>query len=305
MRNLRTLSTFAAAGILSLGAVSIAGAAGSHGAQRPNQGQHRGLGKGNAAHNGTHHSHGVRHGADGINGLDEPHQVQAVSGDTTLDLTWMAPVSSTVITGYQVDLSIDGGTTWTVAADLLQGTSTQLTGLTNDVPVLVKVAADSAAGIGEFSGPLSATPSATPPAPTAPGAVEHARGQVSADGATVMVTWSAPEGGSVVTDYVVEASTDGGTTWSPTTDPGTATSLTLPYVSGEMFRVAAVNAVGTGVTASVTLEVSFGHGTGTDDESSEAQEQQDAQGFDSQSGIAGSGHGVHGDWSGAGSHQDR
>jgi ELWxxDGT repeat protein len=91
------------------------------------------------------------------------------------------------------------------------------------------------------------------PAAVAPGA-PIGLSAVAGDG-QASLSWSAPAstGGSAITDYVVEYSADGGENWSaldddvaPTTSV-TVTSLTngVSYV----FRVAAVNAVGTGQAA--------------------------------------------------------
>jgi ELWxxDGT repeat protein len=99
------------------------------------------------------------------------------------------------------------------------------------------------------------------PAAVAPGA-PTGLAAVAGDG-QAWLSWTAPAstGGSAITDYVVEYSVDGGDNWSPLDDgvapttSATVTSLTngVSYV----FRVTAVNAVGTGpaaVSPSVTPE---------------------------------------------------
>jgi hypothetical protein len=68
----------------------------------------------------------------------------------------------------------------------------------------------------------------------------------------VEVTWTAPDsdGGSAITGYAVEWSTDGGSTWNPASMcSGTATSCTVTGLTdgtGYVFRVSATNANGTG-----------------------------------------------------------
>ncbi|MEI6624080.1 MAG: fibronectin type III domain-containing protein, partial [Actinomycetes bacterium] len=84
-------------------------------------------------------------------------------------------------------------------------------------------------------------PVTVPVAPAAPTGV--------AGNNQVALTWTAPgTGGSAITDYVVQYSTNG-TTWSTFTHPvSTTTSATvtgLTNTTGYVFKVAAVNAVGT------------------------------------------------------------
>lgn len=89
-----------------------------------------------------------------------------------------------------------------------------------------------------YSGPL---------APTAPSALTAMAGSLSAQ-----LSWTAPtaNGGSPITGYAVETSTDGGNTWSaPAMTGSTGTSYTVSGLNGGhsyVFRVAAVNAAGTG-----------------------------------------------------------
>ena len=104
----------------------------------------------------------------------------------------------------------------------------------------------------ETAVPPSTSPPTSPPAATAtaPGAPDAPIGAPGAG--EVGLTWSAPfaDGGSPITDYTVQASSDGGATWVTIAHPvsaatnGRITGLTngVAYV----FRVAAVNAVGTG-----------------------------------------------------------
>jgi uncharacterized delta-60 repeat protein len=87
-------------------------------------------------------------------------------------------------------------------------------------------------------------------AASAPGAPSGVTG-VAGDG-QVFVSWVAPasSGGAVITDYVVEYSSDGGSSWSTFVDgTSTSTSATVGGLSNGVsyvFRVSAVNAAGTG-----------------------------------------------------------
>jgi len=90
-----------------------------------------------------------------------------------------------------------------------------------------------------------------------PGAPTSVQGAVVGGG--VVVTWVAPvsDGGSAVTDYVVEYSSDGGVTWSVFAD-GVSTSTAAVVLSdgvGYVFRVSAVNSAGTGPVSVVSAMV--------------------------------------------------
>ena len=83
---------------------------------------------------------------------------------------------------------------------------------------------------------------------------------VSGDG-QVALTWSVPasDGGAVVTDYVVEHSSDSGSSWSVFAD-GTSTSTSAVVTgllngTGYVFRVSAVNSAGTGPVSVVSVIV--------------------------------------------------
>jgi hypothetical protein len=80
------------------------------------------------------------------------------------------------------------------------------------------------------------------------------------------VSWTAPaeNGGYAVSDYAVQYSSNGGTTWATFSD-GTSTATTatvtgLTNGTAYVFRVAAINAVGTGPYSSATSSVTPGTG---------------------------------------------
>ncbi|NBV51055.1 BspA family leucine-rich repeat surface protein, partial [bacterium] len=84
----------------------------------------------------------------------------------------------------------------------------------------------------------------------APGAPTSVAG--TAENTQVALTWTAPSdtGGAAITDYVIQYSSNGGTDWSTFSD-GTSTSTSatvtgLANGTAYVFRVAAVNAAGTG-----------------------------------------------------------
>lgn len=84
-----------------------------------------------------------------------------------------------------------------------------------------------------------------PATPTVPGAPSGTAGDEE-----VSLTWTAPTGGSTVTDYEVQYSSDAGSTWTTFSDGvSTATSATITGLTngtGYIFRVRAINALGEG-----------------------------------------------------------
>ena len=79
----------------------------------------------------------------------------------------------------------------------------------------------------------------------------------------VRLTWTAPanNGGSLITDYVIQYSADGGITWSTYSHiASTSTTVTIPFLTPTTytFRVAAVNAIGTGAySATATGQIRY------------------------------------------------
>jgi hypothetical protein len=168
-------------------------------------------------------------------------------------LSWTAPVSDggAALTDYTVEYSSDSGTTWTTFTDGTSTTaSTTVTGLSNGTTYTFRVSAVTAAGTGAVSDSASATTLSEPDPPTSLSATAGIE--------QVALTWTAPSsnGGSAITDYTIEYSSDSGTTWTTFADgTSTATSATVTGLSTGTtytFKVAAVNAAGTG-TPSATV----------------------------------------------------
>jgi hypothetical protein len=92
--------------------------------------------------------------------------------------------------------------------------------------------------------------------PGAPTSVAGAAGDTQ-----VTLTWSAPanNGGSAITDYVIQSSSDNGSNWVTFNDgTSTATSATVTGLvnwTSYIFRVAAVNSSGTGTTSSNSASI--------------------------------------------------
>ena len=120
-------------------------------------------------------------------------------------------------------------------------------GLTNGTTYQFRVAAVNAVGAGPASARCRRRRVGCPAAPAAlTAAVAPAAGVGSGE---VQLTWTAPtsNGGSAITDYLIERSTDG-VTWT-TVDDGVSTATTFTVGRADQrhavqFRVAAVNALG-------------------------------------------------------------
>jgi titin len=174
-----------------------------------------------------------------------PSGLSATPGNGSAALTWTAPSLSggADVTGYSVQLSTNGGTNWTFAASF-DTTSGTVSGLTNGQAYVFRVAATNPYGIGNYS---SASTSVTPAGPpSSPLSFVATPGN-----AQVVLTWLAPSsnGGSAVTDYVVQYSSNAGTTWTTFADgtSGTTGAVITGLTNGQpyVFRVAAVNLYGT------------------------------------------------------------
>ncbi len=176
-------------------------------------------------------------------------KLAAVARNTSVSVTWKAPSSTggSALTDYVIEYSSNGGTTWSSASDgVSTDTSYTITGLVNATGYKVRVSAQNVAG----SGAAVTTAKAVKPylsLPTAPQSVKATPRNLS-----VVVTWKAPkgDGGSVITDNLVEWTVDG-VTWS-SANAGTALTYTIPGL---------VNGTGYKVRVSATNTVFFGYGT--------------------------------------------
>ena len=176
----------------------------------------------------------------------------------SVDLTWTAPDDGgSPITDYIIEYKLSADTSYTTFDD---GTSTDVfatvTGLTNDESYDFKVSAVNAIGTGSPE-LISSTPIAIPDAPTS---------LIATSGdSEVLLSWTAPDdGGSPITDYIIEYKLSADTSYT-TFDDGTSTDVfaTVTGLTNDEsydFKVSAVNAIGTGLAsdiASATSTVPF------------------------------------------------
>jgi hypothetical protein len=183
-----------------------------------------------------------------------PLSVVGTGGNAKVALTWQAPASTggSPITGYGVDYSSNGGTTWTTAiapSAALTARSYTVTGLTNGTPYVFRVVAANAVG----AGPFSATSAAYTPAFTAPSAPTIV--SVTPGVGQVTVSWTPPadNGGAPIIRYALRLTPNNGATWplyaypTVTVPPGTAYTWTgLTPGTTYKFQVIAQNSVGYG-----------------------------------------------------------
>ena len=178
------------------------------------------------------------------------------SGTTAINLSWSAPASTggSAITGYKIEVSSDGGSSW---SDLVANTSNANTtyahtGLTAGTTRHYRVSAINANGAGVPSNVANATTGATAPgAPT--GLTATASGTTA-----INLSWSAPgsTGGSAITGYRIEVSSNGGSSWTNLVANTSNTTTTYAHTgltagATRHYRVSAINTNGTGTASNV------------------------------------------------------
>ena len=169
----------------------------------------------------------------------------ATAGAGSATVTWTAPASNggQPVTGYVVT-PYKAGVAQTAQTFNNTATTETATGLANNTAYTFTVAAINSVGTGAASAQSnSVTTATTPGAPTIGTATKLTN-------STVSVSWTAPasNGGSAVTGYVVTPYI-GGTAQTAQTFNTTATTDTVTGLSNfstYTFKVAAINAVGTG-----------------------------------------------------------
>ena len=186
-----------------------------------------------------------------------------------INLSWSAPSNNggSAITGYKIERSPDGST-WNIIVANTGSTLTTYsdTGLTPSTAYTYRVSAINVIGTSSPSNTASATTSGTTAtAPQPPTGLIATATSSSA----INLSWSAPSnnGGSAITGYKIERSTDGGTTWSTDVANTSSTSTTfsdtgLSSSTTYTYRVSAINSVGTsspsGIASATTSDTTTG-----------------------------------------------
>ena len=184
---------------------------------------------------------------------DAPSQLTATAaGRTIINLSWTAPSDNggTTITGYQIEVSNPGSTNWSELA-MTTGTTYAHTNLAPETTQMYRVRAINSVGNSDASNTASATTDAlaTPDAPT--GLTITASGP-----STLVLSWTAPldDGGSAITGYRIDRSSDGQSDWTvlvASTPSTTYTVTNLTPGAPVYFRVIALNAMGQGTPSEV------------------------------------------------------
>ena len=191
-----------------------------------------------------------------------PGAPTAVSGSaasaTSVSLSWTAPSSNggASITDYTIQYSSNSGSTWSTWTHTAStSTSQTVTGLSQGTSYIFRVAAVNSVGTGSYSSNSSSvTTWDVPGAPTAVSGSSTVNNQVA-------LSWTAPasNGGTSITDYVIQYSSNSGSTWTTFADgTSTSTSATVTGLTSNtsyIFKVAAVNSVGTGSYSSNSASV--------------------------------------------------
>ena len=201
-------------------------------------------------------------------GVPAAHLVTATSGSTTsLDVTWTAPTNTgPAITSYDLQYREGTSGSFTAGPQNVTGTSAAIASLMASTSHQVQVRATNAEGDGAWSFPgTGRTGASVPGAPTSLSATASGSTQID-------LSWTAPgsDGGSSITGYKIEVSSDGGANWTvhvaTTGNPATTYShIGLAAGTTRHYRVSAINANGAGAasntdnaTTNVQTTVRFG-----------------------------------------------
>jgi len=189
-----------------------------------------------------------------------PTVTSVTGGDAQASISWTVPNNGgAAITDYLIQYSNNVGASWTnVTRAPSTLTTATITGLTNGVSYIFRVAAVNSAGTGQYSiNSASTIPATLPAAPTSLFA--------NLSGLNINLSWTAPSnnGGATITDYAVQyaSSSSSYATWVQVNDGvSSATSATitgLTFGQSYIFRVAAINRVGGGAISSSTSPLLF------------------------------------------------
>lgn len=182
-----------------------------------------------------------------------PTNLAGTASATSVALSWTAPTTtgSYAISDYRVEYGQNTNAFSLVSRTASTAASQMVTGLTPSTDYVFRVAAVSQIGTGSFAAPLSKTTSA----PTAPGAPTGLTATPYAGYDLVGISWAAPadDGGAAITDYTIQYSSNGGTSWSSYSWSGFGSNENIYGLTAGTeytFRVAAVNSAGTSAWSS-------------------------------------------------------
>ncbi len=182
-------------------------------------------------------------------------------GTSTFNLSWTAPAVSdkcSVITGYEIEQSTDGGSNWTDVEDdtMDDGVTYAHTSQTLTTVRQYRVGAINSAGTtGTWSNVVTAGMNTVPGPPGNLSATANGRTAID-------LTWDAPTntGGADITGYRVQWSDDQGSSWSDVDPAHTGTTRTYSHTGRSPntrydYQVYASNSQGESATASSSTSV--------------------------------------------------
>lgn len=204
-----------------------------------------------------------------------PQSISLVAGSSQASVSWTAPADDggTPITSYTLQRATNSGfTTGVVTTTGLTGLNTTVTGLTNGTPYYFRIYAVNSVGTAASTGSAWTTAGSpvTPAASTVPGIpTSPVASQQSPQNSTgLKLSWTAPasNGGSAITQYAIQYSTEPDMITSPVMTGSTTTNYNINgLLSGATYymRVAAVNANGTGAYSSTVSATTYNLATGS------------------------------------------
>ena len=193
----------------------------------------------------------------------EPRNVTATASGSIVEIAWQAPTSGRPITRYQVELSTNAGSTWSLLADVAASqTAYTHRGLQAGATLLYQVRAMNAIGWGLWANPVTTTTGGarTPSAPL--------NLTATTIGSIVDLAWAAPssDGGRSIIIYEIHVSVNDGA-WSrlSSTPPGVTAYRDATASAGAVrrYRVRAWNAIGPGFWTNPVVATTGGAGTPT------------------------------------------
>ena len=202
---------------------------------------------------------------DAVSTPDAPTDLIAIaSGPTVINLSWKAPANNggSAISGYRIEISLNGNSNWT---DLVTNTRSRSTtyvhrNRTPETTGYYRISAINSLGTGPVSSIKSASTEAltVPDAPTGLSATASGR-------AIIYLSWTAPTqtGGAAIIGYKIEVSSNAGSAWADLV-LNTGSSVTVYAHTGLVasatrhYRISAINSVGTGVSSNVSSATTDG-----------------------------------------------
>jgi hypothetical protein len=173
-----------------------------------------------------------------------PSDVQVAPGNGSVRVTWSDPntLGTAPLRGFQARCRAADVQEWLATQDVSSTEHTAVfAGLENGTEYACEVAASSEAGAGAWAEAGAGTPAGPPGAPAG---IEAQGGDASA----ILKVSPGDDGGSPITDYRYECTTDGGVTWSLAADPvsGEPLARLQDFANGTEYacRASAANAKG-------------------------------------------------------------